>query len=596
MSAPAALAEAYVRCQDAHDALAAALNTPDEAAARASAANARAHADALAATALRDALAYHHATIPPSPAFEDLVSAMHRPAFAQLAELSDAVHNLPDGLMLALRRAWRTYHHLPVDCRGRLDAVGVARLFGCRMFGELAFVLDDEYAVSDDQFCLFRLVWRVFPGIGRRAIPEDANTPYSPLAPGPHDPLSPPPAYRTPSPVAGPSRLDVITFLFYPHSTFQGSFEYGDQSGRKERNGAKWSGEHTHTGWTSCWGTPRRWSVGFEQYRLARAKASSNSEMLGVRLGVLGRYAHRQAAQRMRERGRMPLGWGVGAHPVIGRRADIRRTEECHHPFLLERARREVGDHSSQRDEVLSDSEVRQSGGGAGSSLRAGRRPRRAGRSAQVFRTLHRVRRRARKKGLSWWEAGIGNRRTDAVSQKQAGGAGNRSLTTLGELRHRQQVRHRGPWSHFPSTPVLVCFTSVQILRPPPSAGSAVTLARRTFPSSSANAFRAPAREKHSPVRARCDPDAARPPPRGTLAAPREPASAVSPTPRERPQERRADAWCARVSRGHLRSDGTAADGERKGARGLEDACELRGALGLLVARVGRGGRDIAPE
>ncbi|KAJ6575467.1 hypothetical protein B0H19DRAFT_1255018 [Mycena capillaripes] len=145
LSTPGVLAEAYARCVDAHAALVLALHTPDEATARAA-------ADALAQPDLLALIAYHHVSLPTPQALADLVSAMHADSFARLAELSDSTFNFPNGLLLALRRAWRRHHERLEEGPDTMDQDATVRVFRCATFGEVAVILEDERRVTDEVF------------------------------------------------------------------------------------------------------------------------------------------------------------------------------------------------------------------------------------------------------------------------------------------------------------------------------------------------------------------------------------------------------------------------------------------------------------
>jgi hypothetical protein len=176
MSAPAILAAAYARRNTAHAVLAEALTASQQAAARAAADaadqaadTARAAADSLARPALLATLAYHHFN-PPPPDTADLLSAMHMQSFAPLAEILDSRLNCPHGVLLALRRVWRHHHGRQVDGR-RADGLSVmthddhARVLRCTTFGEVAFMLEDEFKVADQSFAIVRGLWRVYRGM-----------------------------------------------------------------------------------------------------------------------------------------------------------------------------------------------------------------------------------------------------------------------------------------------------------------------------------------------------------------------------------------------------------------------------------------------
>ncbi|KAJ7082977.1 hypothetical protein C8R44DRAFT_904626 [Mycena epipterygia] len=189
MSHAATLIEAYSRRFDAYRTLEQALDTADEPAARTAAHQAdqdaeaaRAAADAVAHPLVLNILAYHQVTAPP-PEIADLVNTMHDRTFSRLAELADA-RNYSNNLLLALRRAWRRYHERPEGSAGKLDYEAIYRVFHCSTFGEVAFILEEEWSATDAEVVQCRRFWRA--ANYRGDVPD-------PVTPGEDDPLTPPP-------------------------------------------------------------------------------------------------------------------------------------------------------------------------------------------------------------------------------------------------------------------------------------------------------------------------------------------------------------------------------------------------------------------
>ncbi|KAJ7229556.1 hypothetical protein B0H12DRAFT_1240224 [Mycena haematopus] len=146
MSAPAALAQAHAQREDAHRALNAALNSSEEAAVCAAADHADQVADA--ARLATDALAR-----PSSPS-------------SHIYDRS----NYPDDVFLGLRSAWRRHHQRQEEARGGIGRDVYERVGRCATFGELASLLEDEWAVSDDIFRALGNIWRDVQG--RPAVPD----------------------------------------------------------------------------------------------------------------------------------------------------------------------------------------------------------------------------------------------------------------------------------------------------------------------------------------------------------------------------------------------------------------------------------------
>ncbi|KAJ7229555.1 hypothetical protein B0H12DRAFT_223790 [Mycena haematopus] len=171
MSELAALAEAYAARDDAFIALAAALDTPDESAARAAADHAdhaadtaRLAADALAQPVILALLEYHGVPTPSTHTLALLLAAVHQEHFAHLAELADTRLNYPHAVLLSFRQAWRRHHQRLEQSPRNLLSFSLRRFFLCATFGEAAFIMEDEHSVPDDLFRLMRNCWRVSNG------------------------------------------------------------------------------------------------------------------------------------------------------------------------------------------------------------------------------------------------------------------------------------------------------------------------------------------------------------------------------------------------------------------------------------------------
>ncbi|KAJ6600175.1 hypothetical protein B0H10DRAFT_2196413 [Mycena sp. CBHHK59/15] len=175
MSHAATLIEAYARRVDAYRTLEQALDTADEPAARTAthqadqdAEAARAAADAVAHPLVLNLFAYHRVAAPP-PDITDLVNAMHDETFSRLAQLADT-RDYPNGLLLALRRAWRRYHERPEGSAGTLDHNALNRVLRCSTFGEVAFILEEEWSATDAEVVNCRRFWRA--ASARGAVPD----------------------------------------------------------------------------------------------------------------------------------------------------------------------------------------------------------------------------------------------------------------------------------------------------------------------------------------------------------------------------------------------------------------------------------------
>ncbi|KAJ6587190.1 hypothetical protein DFH09DRAFT_1430746 [Mycena vulgaris] len=127
-----------------------ALDTADEPAARTAAH--QADQDAEAARAAADAVA-------------------HPLTFSRLAELADA-RDYPNGLLLALRRAWRRYHERPEGSAGTLDHNAINRVLRCSTFGEVASILEAEWSATDAEVVNCRRFWRAASARGDVPDPD----------------------------------------------------------------------------------------------------------------------------------------------------------------------------------------------------------------------------------------------------------------------------------------------------------------------------------------------------------------------------------------------------------------------------------------
>ncbi|KAJ6495991.1 hypothetical protein C8R45DRAFT_1072343 [Mycena sanguinolenta] len=170
MSAPAQFAEALARrrtalqaCSDTFAATQRNLYAPFTLVALTTVAreedqNARA-ARATANAVANHLLAYHCVPFPPSKDLPAILSAIHRPSFAHLAELADSLgYAIP--MILALRHAHRAHHeqedHDPIP----LDSAASDRILACATLGDVAKILEDELHVPDATFESTCLVWR----------------------------------------------------------------------------------------------------------------------------------------------------------------------------------------------------------------------------------------------------------------------------------------------------------------------------------------------------------------------------------------------------------------------------------------------------
>ncbi|KAJ7229546.1 hypothetical protein B0H12DRAFT_1240212 [Mycena haematopus] len=249
LSAPAALAQANLARDAAQAPLPTALNTPYQDAAHtaadladAAADAARLAADASASPLIAAVFLRHQAPIPPRLAFSSLLSAMHEPSFSNVADICDRSH-YPDNTLLGLRCIWRCHHHLPEEVRGGRVHDVYERIGRCATFGELAALLEDDWAVSDDVFIMAATYWRraqstaALPRAGTSPTIRSPHSPtdrlcsvqrsvrrfshfiniltecslHPPVAGPSHPPASPPPVAGpsgpppSPPPVAGPS-------------------------------------------------------------------------------------------------------------------------------------------------------------------------------------------------------------------------------------------------------------------------------------------------------------------------------------------------------------------------------------------------------
>ncbi|KAJ6473763.1 hypothetical protein C8R45DRAFT_1103445 [Mycena sanguinolenta] len=102
-------------------------------------------------------LSYHCLPPPPSEDMPAILSAMHKPSFADLAQLAEC-SNYSGPMILELRRAYRAQHEQEENDPIPLNSDDILRIIACTTFGKVAEILENERHVSDAVFETIRLL------------------------------------------------------------------------------------------------------------------------------------------------------------------------------------------------------------------------------------------------------------------------------------------------------------------------------------------------------------------------------------------------------------------------------------------------------